>query len=605
MDLTEFMIAAADAAKRQQLEYKDQVHELVTAMEREMCVMQEKHESMIHAIKLEHENTLQNAIKKMQQSKQIFEDETARLVEVEIERRCAVIEETLEAQYQSQRDKLVKGFEQILQEKDEEMQRHIESVNYQTQIDIQFHLEELKRRHQLEIDEMKKEICDAMNQEMAAESDHVIFKVVSEAKRQCNSLQDEVNCLHGKLQNKEIQLKEITEKMAELDHTFIDVAREVHARHHSEIATLSEEKLAIMHENEKLDKRLDQTKVDNAFLKEKFIQLQTKCRSFELKSVEQEDTIHALDKSKTLSMHELSGLQSCNQLLQDQINDLKSHNSSLTKAAEQKAVAVLELMVEKKQCISSATDLKAQVATKNDLINKLQSECSSLKRRYIDANKRADTLQQEKHWYKHVMDCKLQQKEARIEQLTEALDTMSKGSMNKQEPVVVHLHGNNSQRPTVDATNECHHLRSRLRELQRSNYSLEIDLMEAKRQAREQLEYGNIKDDLNSQQLHLENHSLKKIVTMMRKEMEEACPNEGSESEHVSPSYMLSIEQQLVQSRAYLDILLKSRVVGTDSRDDELSFLRLRYRELQEMLDQVREDNLRYVSICFIIVCSV
>jgi predicted nucleic acid-binding Zn-ribbon protein len=162
----------------------------------------------------------------------------------------------------------------------------------------------------------------------------------------------------------------------------------------------------------------------------------------------------------------------------------------------------------------------------------------------------------------------------------------------------VHLHGDQGEarRRSVADSNECHHLRSRMLELQRSNYRLESDLMDAKRasQAKEDTLAAD-KSALNVDQLQQENHSLKQIITMMRKEMEQLSPEDKSNDDEAVPSsYILALEHQLVQSRAYLDILLKSRDFRSRAGgEDELHFLRTRYRELHEVLDQVRDENLR------------
>jgi hypothetical protein len=236
----------------------------------------------------------------------------------------------------------------------------------------------------------------------------------------------------------------------------------------------------------------------------------------------------------------------------------------------------------------------------------LQKDCFDMKRKCIEANERAESLQQEKRRYELEMEHRLRQKELLF---TDALGAVG-GKLNKKnEPVVVHLHGNNceSQKgPSNSATNECNHLRSRLLEVQRENYRLESELMDAKRECRSNVELQNInnQDDSDFQKLYEENKSLKQIVTMMRKDIENLTnslePSNHEKDNHTSSeSYSFSLEQQLVQCRAYLDVLLKVRGVNRGglhaSRvdDDECRFLRLRYKELHEALDQVRDENVR------------
>ena len=132
--------------------------------------------------------------------------------------------------------------------------------------------------------------------------------------------------------------------------------------------------------------------------------------------------------------------------------------------------------------------------------------------------------------------------------------------------------------------------------------------MEAKRECRAHPQGANSNDVSDIQQLHQENNSLKQVIAMMRKEMENVTssshsPDQESDNERPSHSYSFCLEQQLVQCRAYLDILLKARTASsrvssrgewhTSSEDDEVYFLRSRYKELHKALDEVREENLR------------
>jgi chromosome segregation ATPase len=434
------------------------------------------------------------------------------------------------------------------------------------------------------------------NQDVSIESDRMISKVLSEAEERCQSLQEEVRCLRDQLQCSDIQLRDSANNMAELDHAFMDVAREINARHHDEIAQMSDERKSISCENERLQSLLQRAETDIASKREELAELKSRYRVIEVKSLEQEGVIRSLHQTKTETTHRCADFQSCMQLLERQVADLKSENSSLTKAVEQKNAIIVELKAENKELSVKNTSLKQQVAIQSDKVDELQNECAQLRREYTDATEQIAWLEREKRRCVQELE---RQKEDQLKQLTEALGVMGKKSQDKQDPVVVHLHGNDNnenQRRSADAINECHHLRQRLLELQRSNIRLESDLVEAKQAARAHNQYVNRADVSDVQQLTQENNSLKQIITMMRAEMESVsklspASKEEGEAVELPHAYTLALDQQLTHMKAYLDIMLKSSRCNDNTA--EIHFLRSRYKELHDVLDQVREENLR------------
>lgn len=95
-----------------------------------------------------------------------------------------------------------------------------------------------------------------------------------------------------------------------------------------------------------------------------------------------------------------------------------------------------------------------------------------------------------------------------------------------------------------------------------------------------------------------ENNNLKTILSMMRKEMETAGEAKDPEGKDKSLTLSdLALEQQLTHCRSYLDILLKTREPndchGHGFIDDEVEFLRSKYRDLHRTADALRDENAR------------
>ena len=580
MDVSGFIHAAADAAKKQQDEYKEQMQDIFVSMEREMAHMQKSYEESLQNAIQQAENDAARKVdmiqKEMQQTMQKFEVETTQTAELEIKHRCAEMQKSLESQYQSQCEKLATEWEIILQEKDIEFQRQLETVQNHNEVGLQQRIEALQRQHDLEIESLKNEV------DIAIESQEMMNRVASEADEQCQALRKEIEYLQGQLQEKDCELKNNVDNMADLDHTFKDVAKEINARHQCEVVQISNEKLIIVHENERLRKRIDSTERVNTSLKEELEQLRLKYKTMERKAYEQEELIRALDQRKTEATHHVAEFQSSKQLLERQLFELKTENASLTKDLQQKNIIISEMTAERNEQALNSQSLEVQIAKQKKELDDLQSECLSLKRSCTDANERYRALQRESNRCSHDMEQQMSQKDRQLKQLADAFDEMSKRSHAKTEPVVVHLHGNDgSQKQSASVTDECHHLRTRLLDLQRSNYRLESDLLTAKQQCQANCNVQG--DSLDLLELQQENNGLKQIVTMMRKEMEQMLRCDESEATEAYPSYDIAIKQQLLQCHAYLDILLRSRDVYTKSdQEDELHFLRSRYKELNE-----------------------
>ena len=579
MDVSEFIHAAADAAKKQHDEYKEQMQDILNSMEQEIQFKQKRYDDNLQNAIQQAENDAIRKIdlmqKEMQQSMQKFEDETTKAAEFEIEYRCAEMQKSLEMQYQSQCEKMAADWESALQEKDIELRRQLETARHHHEEDLQH----LQRQHDMEMASIKSEA--AANQNVIVESRQIMNLVAAEADEQIQALKSEILTLQGQVREKENELKNSADDMADLDHAFMDIANEINTRHRGEVVQISDEKLMIAHENDRLRNAIDKTERENALLKEELEQLRMKYKIIESKACEREELAHFLDQRKSDEARHISEFQSCKQLLERQLFELKIENKSLSKEVDEKSAIISEVTEKCKEEALKAQGFEVRVVAQKKEIDDLQNECLSLNRRCTDVNESFQTFQREAHRCSRDMEHQMNQKERQLEQLTLALDEMSKRPCAKREPVVVHLHGNDeNQKRSASVDNECHHLRTRLLDLQRSNYRLENDLIAARQQCQAN---GNVSDSSDLLELQQENNGLKQIVTMMRKEMEQMLQSDESAAIETHSSHYLAIKQQLVQCHAYLDILLRSRDVRSNlDHDDELVFLRSRCKELSE-----------------------
>lgn len=618
-ELSRLRHAAADATRKQQDESKEQMLRIIKSMEDEMQDMHREHErtlqNVIEKVQNEAAAEMERLRKEAEEAMKNFEEETIKSALYDVERHRASMQESLREQYESslqmelerQRDQIFAECERVLQEKEDELK--------QSELDMKRHIETLQRQHRMElestehrIEALSNEVRNSVRQDSFIEAEERISKVILDAEKQCqlrdeqiSLLLEERDLLQRELKDKELELKESMNDLVDLDHVFVDVAKEIKTRHQKEIMRLSEEGLVAVQQKEKLQEAIRSIESDNASLNNELVQLRLKYKAMKFKRFEQEEVNSAFGRRKNESANHIVDIHSCNQMLERQVGDLKLEKHSLTQV-------ICELKMEIKQQAIKATNLSTTIEELRESNNTLQNDCFDMKRKCMEANERAESLQQEKRRYEQEMEHRLRQKDL---QLTDALWAAGEKLNKKNEPVVVHLHGNNcdSQKSSSnDATNECNLLRSRLLEVQRENYRLEIELMEAKRECRSNVELPNINNQGDSacQKLYEENNSLKQIVTMMRKDIEHFT-NSLETSNHepgnliASESYSFSLEQQLVQCRAYLDVLLKVRCANRGglhvlrADDDECHFLRLRYKELHDVLDQVRAENLRQV----------
>eukprot|EP00956_Cyclotella_meneghiniana_P041977 scaffold247592_cov20-Cyclotella_meneghiniana.AAC.1 len=86
-------------------------------------------------------------------------------------------------------------------------------------------------------------------------------------------------------------------------------------------------------------------------IREEVLHLRSMCKATERKNLEQEEVIHRLEQRHTVTIHRSADSQSCKQLLEKQIEELKSENALLTKAREQ----IFELTAENKEQASKVS----------------------------------------------------------------------------------------------------------------------------------------------------------------------------------------------------------------------------------------------------------
>jgi len=298
----------------------------------------------------------------------------------------------------------------------------------------------------------------------------------------------------------------------------------------------------------------------------------------------QSETASTFNSEKQRYESRIGELSACKELLERQLSDEKHENKGLMMHGENLTGRIDDLE-------STNQHLSNEASKLTSIIEDLRQKNHHLERKHEDDIARVSSLEQDRREYTRDMEYRMKQKDAL---LVETIDSINSGSKSRVEPVVVHLHGNNgdsSDKPSGNErlSSECNNLRSKVLKLQRENFRLESELMNMK-----QVPTRHDEERTDIESIQNENNSLKTILSTMRKEMETVASND-SENEQPPLPYELVLEQQLVQCRSYLDLLLKKRDFndGGTSRSGEVTFLRSKYQELHQTANELREENIK------------
>ena len=628
-ELSRIRQAAADAAKQQEEEARGHLLHVIESMELEMEHTRQESElaikDAVHRVEHDAANAIECARKEMEQSLQQRENDIFKAAHAKMEEEWSVREDHLRQEFETilsteleeQHCKLTTQYESIIQDK-------VESIKAKED-EMKLQLSTLEEQHQQKIREMRQkmeivaeEIWNDACEQFGAAADDKISQSLAFADEQCEARDEQISMLLEErtmlqklLNEKEALLEQQTKDLAKMKSEWKDSESKLHSRYEKEMALLSDEATKLALDNEQLQHTLCEIESENDLLTRELTRCQLEIKTLNTKYTEQKQLVNSSDGEKQRFESRIGELSACNQLLERQLSDMKEENKDLATSSKSLKKRIDNL-------VQVNEELSSKESTLSNRVDELQQKNDNIERRHNDSIAHINSLEHEQREYMREMEQRMKQKD---KMLADTLDSLNTGSKSRSsEPVVVHLHstnanGNNSD--TANATHghghdrlsvECNSLRSKVLQLQRENFRLQSELMSNnKNSQRDQGDTNNNNDDNDGKNsnaeidtLQQENNSLKTIVSMMRKEMETTVAttanDEGTEKSTL-PSDLL-LEQQLLQCRSYLDLLLrKNEKVDEKSRgfrgSDEVSFLRSKYQELHRTADELREENAR------------
>jgi chromosome segregation ATPase len=321
-------------------------------------------------------------------------------------------------------------------------------------------------------------------------------------------------------------------------------------------------------ENERLTEEVDHCKMT--------------IRSLEIKYNDQKRLVDTVDVSRSESTSRINELKACNELLERQMMDLTSENKTLVAEKEKQRILITDLSSENEKQSTTIGELRQTNERKT-------AKCNSLEQSLVESREQITSLEQEKKVHTVQTNHLIDTKERHHSELINVYEQKLAASKDEAATAI-----KSAQNDVNALSSECNNLRSRILQLQRDNFRLEHELMDAQQQKQRQ---GNFSDDTNAkleganheaEKLREENKALKEVINMMRNEMESAV-SEESRAEATDETALL--ERQLSLCRSYLDLLLNSSNKRL-TKYDELSFLRTKNRELLSVIDELRHEGL-------------
>ena len=637
MHLAEIRRAAADAAQQEEAKSKEQMLQVLKSVEFELqktqrendCVIQD----IIQRVESQAADQIECAKKEMNQKMSQLEDEIFQVAYSKMQEEWALREDNLKDEFHTiystelerQHTNLAAEFECIIREKDSEMKNRQEGMKSKL-ADI-----ELSHRTQLDsMNEKMKQVAEEIWREANEAASEKVSKGLAMAEEQCQSKDGDIEMLledraklRELLQEKESCLQENIDNLNSVEKSFHKAAKEFNDRHQTEIAEFSEQAKFLMHENKNLQNAHNSLKSENDTLKGELVRFRSQHEALETAYCDQRDLLRSLDHDKKQSTSCISDALSCKQLLEHQLMDLKAENKELSATLQKQHRRIHELSLEHKKDALKASKLSTELESLQKKNKQLTNECSSIKKKYADDVENASALRRE-------MDSRLKQKDILLaETISQHRHTL--GDIKEEAKSRIDALKESHYRQSLsDAdhsgfeklTNECNNLRSRVLVLQRENFRLESDLVDAKELMRQSSlnrnhlhdvakhrnkdsESEHTENEVQVQKINDENNALKEMINMMRREMETAVLNNADATDDDDVPMQKSalvLEKQLVQCRSYLNLLLKVgdnighvslRNQWRTSRDEEVAFLRLNYQEQNQVLDEMRQEILR------------
>lgn len=584
---------AAQAAQNQEIETRNHLLQLLDTAEQE-----------VECCRKECELAVNDAVSQAERDAQYTIEHTLQQKEVEIFQAAQL---KMQEEWSNREENLRKEFEIVLSTELEEHQSHFETILQEkeeitraTDDEIKLQLNKLKEHHHQQIEELHQkfeivaeEIFQDACEKISVDADEKISQSLAVADEQCQARDEQTSLLleeraelQQSLDAKDLELKKSVEDCIKMEKMLKDSTSELSSRHDKEMILLSQEATHIALDSEQLQLSLQAIESENELMNRDLVQCKREYKSLETKCIEQKEMINTFDSEKQRYESRINELSACKQLLERQLLDSKEKNKEIAMNSELQKKKINELT-------SSNEDMSSNISTLNNHINELKDKHHNLDKRYNDATAHINSLEQERRDMEH----RINQKDKLLSETVESLNNNSRSNKASSEPVVVHLHNPK----TSDNTNsfngqerlsaECNNLRSKVLQLQRENFRLDSELNQIRKE-----ENGKGSSDIVA-----ENNSLKTVVSMMRKEMETAVITNDNGTEGIGKSSSdVLLQQQLVQCRSYLDLLLQKRDSSSSGRrrGDETAFLRSKYEELHRTADELREENERLHMMC-------
>jgi len=590
-ELSRMRKIAIDAAQHQEEEAKEHLLNLLETAEQELEHCRKECELAVNDAILQAERDAQYTIEQTLQRKEV---EIFQAAQIKMQEEWTIREENLRKEFESvlsnELEEQQAHFDTILQEKEE--------ITRATDDEIKLQLNKLEEHHQHQIEELHQkfeivaeEIYQDACEKFSVEADEKISQSLAIADEQCQARDEQISLLleertvlQTSLNEKDLELKKSVEDCIKMEKMLKNSTSELSSRHDKEIALLSEEATHIALDSEQLQQALCDIQSENELMNRDLTHCKREYKSLEIKCTEQRERINTFDSEKQRYESRINELSACKQLLERQLVDSKEENNELVMNLELQKKKINELT-------SSNEDMSSNISTLNNQINEVKDKRNNLEKRYNDATAHINSLKQERKDLEH----RINQKDKLLSETVESLNNNSRSNKANSEPVVVHLHNPKSDNNTNSFNGqerlsaECNNLRSKVLQLQRENFRLDSENKIRKEGN------GEVSSDIVA-----ENTSLKTIVSMMRKEMETAAINDNETEDIVKSSSDVLLQQQLVQCRSYLDLLLQKRDGSSSVRRgvDETAFLRSKYEELYRTADELREENERLHMMC-------
>jgi hypothetical protein len=595
-ELARIRQAAVDATLQQEEKAKSQLIQVIESMEIEMERTRRESEIIIHQIREEAAASIKRAKTEARELILLKEEEmfaAARLkMEADWTQRENCMRDELNlvftTELENQRTELILHYEAIIHDLNRNMKADEEKAAQ--------NVNELNKEHQHQVKEMNAKIDEAAQiiwveacQKISADAETIIFQRLKIAEEQCQARDEQISALLDDRCSMQKQMSEKEALIADMTHNLKKMECEQSAFASDFSSQHAEEMTRIMEDMADLERANDHLESEIHLMRSELSQSKLEYKSLENKCAEHKLSVKAVDSEKNRSESRIRELSALNQLLERELADATKEINDLTVNSEATSKKIDDLVLTNDENAKKVLNL-------TDRIGNLRTQNEGLERKHMLAVAQINALEQERRECKIIMDDRTKQSE---KLLVEAIDSFKGSQSARTEPVVVHLHGNHGDSSTCTNMNEklsteCNNLRSRVLHLQRENFRLESELtMTQSRQLSEE-----DSEKCSSQSLLREINNLKIIISAMRKDMENAAESNASEGNE--KSLMLShsiLEQQLIQYRSYLDLLLMPREGAKDHvhgvGGGECAFLRAKYRELHIATDELREENNR------------